>query len=135
MSIAGPSTNHVVDDEPVELQYISLVLGRAGYEVVGTTSGPSAISVLEGRSDVALVIADCRMPHMSGSRLLSEIVVRWPGIKLVATSGAPEPDDLPREATFLQKPYRPSVLTRHVDERLRSPRQVSLRRDPSPGVP
>jgi CheY-like chemotaxis protein len=119
MSTAGLPTILVVDDEPVELQFTSLVLGRAGYEVVETASGPSALTVLETRSDVVLVIADCRMPYMSGPQLLSQIAVRWPDIKLIATSGGQEPDDLPDEATFLQKPYRPSVLTRHVDGRLK----------------
>ena len=118
MSTAGPTTILAVDDEPVELQFISLVLGRAGYEVIGTASGLGALSVLDSRADVALVIADCRMPHMSGPQLLSQIAVRWPHIKLIATSGAPAPNDLPHEATFLQKPYRPSLLTDHVDGRL-----------------
>lgn len=130
MSTAGPTTILAVDDEPVELQFISLVLGRAGYEVIGTASGLSALSVLEARSDVALVIADCRMPHMSGPQLLGEIAVRWPEIKLIATSGAPEPDNLPGEATFLQKPYRPSALARHVDGRLNRIQETPLRRDP-----
>jgi DNA-binding NtrC family response regulator len=127
MSTAGPTTILAVDDEPVELQFITLVLGRAGYEVIGTASGLSALSVLDTRADVALVIADCRMPHMSGPQLLSEIAIRWPHIKLIATSGAPAPDGLPHEATFLQKPYRPSVLTDHVDGRLNKAQEPSFR--------
>ena len=126
MSTAGPITILAVDDEPVELQFITLVLGRAGYEVIGTASGLSALALLEARSDVALVIADCRMPHMSGPELLGQIAVRWPNIKLIATSGAPEPDNLIGEATFLQKPYRPSVLTHHVDRRLNRVQETPL---------
>ncbi|HEX2556247.1 MAG TPA: response regulator [Microvirga sp.] len=126
MSTAGPTIILAVDDEPVELQFIALVLGRAGYEVIGTASGPSALAVLEARSDVALVVADCRMPHMSGPELLGQIAVRWPEIKLIATSGAPEPDDLPDKTTFLQKPYRPSVLTHHVDRRLNRVQETPL---------
>lgn len=118
MPAPGLNTVLAVDDEPVELQFIALVLRRSGYDVVETTSGHEALAILEVRPDVTLVIADCRMPHMSGSQLLGRIAARWPGIKLVATSGAPPPDGIPVQATFLQKPYRPTVLARHIDERL-----------------
>ncbi len=121
MPTPGRNTVLAVDDEPVELQFIALVLRRSGFEVIETTSGHEALSVLEARPEVTLVIADCRMPHMSGPQLLSRIAVRWPEIKLVATSGAPRPEGVPVQATFLQKPYRPTVLARHIEERLAVP--------------
>jgi hypothetical protein len=40
-------------------------------------------------------------------------------MKLIASSGDPKPPDMPEVASFLAKPYRPSVMIAHVAERLR----------------
>jgi CheY-like chemotaxis protein len=108
----------VVDDEPAVRQVAAFALRGVGYEVLEASGGDEALVILAERSDVHLVMLDCRMPKMTGPELAKEILTRWPTIKLVAASGDPRSSDLPAEATFLRKPFRPSVLREHVMERL-----------------
>jgi CheY-like chemotaxis protein len=108
----------VVDDEPSVRQVAASALRRAGYEVLEASGGDEALVILAERPDVRLVMLDCRMPKMTGPELAKAILARWPAVRLVAASGDPRSPDLPAEATFLRKPFRPSVLREHVTERL-----------------
>jgi CheY-like chemotaxis protein len=114
-----PTVILAVDDEPGVRQLIGLSLRRVGYEVLEAAGGEEALAILAERPDVTLVLLDCRMPGMSGSELAKAILVQWPAMKLIASSGDPKPPDMPEVASFLAKPYRPSVMIAHVAERLR----------------
>jgi CheY-like chemotaxis protein len=62
----------VVDDDPDTLEFMKLVLGRAGYRVTGASSGREALLALGGRSfDLALV--DMFLPGMDGLELCRRI--------------------------------------------------------------
>jgi DNA-binding NtrC family response regulator len=74
----------VVDDEPVNLRTL-MRLFRQDYEVVTADSGLEALRLLE-QHDVALLIADQRMPEMTGIELMKETVaVRPHMIKILLT--------------------------------------------------
>jgi CheY-like chemotaxis protein len=66
-----------VDDDPRVLAAIRRCLRREGYDVLTAESAREALERLaDGAAD--LVIADQRMPGMSGTDLLSEIRERFP---------------------------------------------------------
>jgi CheY-like chemotaxis protein len=76
----------VVDDDPKVLAALRRCLRREGYEVV--TAG-GAREALERLSDGAadLVIADLRMPGMTGTELLGEIRGRFPQTSCAILTG------------------------------------------------
>lgn len=62
----------LVEDEPVNLQVLDLMLQSLGHEVVTATCGPQALAAI-GTQDFDLVMSDLHMPGMDGERLLAEI--------------------------------------------------------------
>lgn len=60
----------IVDDEPQVITALKDLL-EDNYNVFGRNSGSAALSFLEGRPDVSLIISDQRMPEMSGHEFLS----------------------------------------------------------------
>jgi CheY-like chemotaxis protein len=63
----------LVDDDARNIFALSSVLERRGMEVLTATTGSEAISVLESRSDVAIVLMDIMMPGMDGYETIQVI--------------------------------------------------------------
>ena len=104
----------VVDDEPVVVDAIRLVLGHEGFTV---TAAPDAESALAhpalGRC--ALVLCDLMLPGLSGLDALRELRARRPGLPIVMITGyatpALEESILAAGAAgFLPKPFDESEL-------------------------
>jgi two-component system NtrC family response regulator len=75
----------VVDDEVDYLIIMKDLLGEAGYEVI---TAPSAIEALKiaGTYDPDLVLADMKMPKMSGIELLDELHRLYPDLPVIITT-------------------------------------------------
>src|SRR5688572_6479336 len=58
-----------VDDEPVMLEALSRTLGRR-YAVKTAPGGAEGLRMLADHPDIAVVVADMRMPGMDGATLL-----------------------------------------------------------------
>jgi response regulator NasT len=57
----------LVDDDPLLLEYLSTVLGHAGYDTLTANSAAEALQrVAEREADIALALLDVSMPGMSG---------------------------------------------------------------------
>ena len=65
------STILVVDDEPNIIEVLEIVLVDEGLEVLKSSSGQEALSILREK-DVDVVISDIQMPDFSGVELLRE---------------------------------------------------------------
>jgi response regulator RpfG family c-di-GMP phosphodiesterase len=75
----------VVDDEVNSLNMLERTL-RRDYNVFSATNGENALAIME-RNDIALVIADHRMPGMTGVELLQKILQKHPNtIRLILTA-------------------------------------------------
>jgi CheY-like chemotaxis protein len=114
----APTVILVVDDELSIRHLVGMFLRPVGYEVLEASGGEEALAILAERPDVALVLLDCKMPRMTGPELAKAILARWPTMKFIASSGEPEAPDMPKVASFIAKPYRPSVMIAHVADRL-----------------
>jgi len=88
MSEEGRPRRHnilLVDDGPNVLSVLVTLL-RVDYNVFSATSGEDALSIME-QNDIALIIADHRMPGMSGSELLEKALQMYPNTIRIILSG------------------------------------------------
>ncbi|USI74992.1 response regulator [Sphingomonas morindae] len=108
----------VVEDE-VLVRLLSVeILGELGFEVQAAENADEALALLEEDAGVSLVFSDIRMPgSMDGLGLASRVHQRWPGIRLLLTSGDTRPSttDLPDESRFLPKPFSLVSLARELE--------------------
>jgi CheY-like chemotaxis protein len=104
----------VVDDEPIVVDVIRLVLGAAGYEVAAAADVEAALAH-RALGDCRLVICDLMLPGLSGLDALRALRARRPGLSIVMTTGYATPEQeedlLAAGATaFLPKPFDDSEL-------------------------
>lgn len=119
-----------VDDDPETLGSLRRLLRREPYEIVTTVSAREALERL-GRSPVDIVIADERMPDISGTEFLRIVEERSPATARLIVSGHPmggesrdEPDLV---QYFIPKPWR--------DEELRDLLRGLVKDRPAPPAP
>src|SRR5699024_3842514 len=62
----------VVDDDPINLRVMEVVLHHEQYDVTTVLSGAEAIELLE-QAEYDLIISDVMMPHMSGFELVKKV--------------------------------------------------------------
>ena len=118
----GTETVLVVDDEAALRSVASRILSRHGYRVLTAGNGGEAILLLERHEGpIDLLLSDVVMPGMSGPQLGERLQQRYPGIKLLFTSGYT--DDVALRyglggdrVQFIGKPYSIVDLTRKVRE-------------------
>jgi CheY-like chemotaxis protein len=104
----------IVEDEFLLRLDAANMIGAAGFEVVEAADADEAIEILEARRDITVVFTDIQMPgSMDGLKLARAVRGRWPPIKIIATSGHlnVEEMDLPEGGRFLPKPYSPGQVT------------------------
>ncbi|MBK8479738.1 MAG: sigma-54-dependent Fis family transcriptional regulator [Proteobacteria bacterium] len=120
----------VVDDEESIRQLLKNVLGREGLEVSLAASGAEALVALE-HEPIDVVLADVRMPGMSGLELLAEVQQRWPELVILIMSAYGSVDAaieaLKQGAyDYIAKPFRPVeavLMIRKAEERERLRRE------------
>jgi CheY-like chemotaxis protein len=85
----------------------------AGFGAVEAANSRQALDVLEGRSDVGIILSDIDMPPgIDGMALVAIVRRRWPPISIILVSGhlaSPEVR-IPEGGVFFSKPYRPSEV-------------------------
>src|SRR3954468_15184386 len=102
-----PAVVLIVEDEMVLRMRAVDMVEDAGYTPLEALDAAEAVTILESRSDVALMCTDIQMPgQMDGLGLAHEVHQRWPAIKIIVVSGQLKlPDlDLPPHSRFLGKP-------------------------------
>ena len=76
----------IVEDEVLTSEYLEFVLQKAGYEVVPASSAEEAITILEHRDDVDLVVTDINLPGgLNGLQLAAVVRDRWPSVKTASS--------------------------------------------------
>ncbi|MEI6562318.1 MAG: ATP-binding protein [Verrucomicrobiota bacterium] len=106
----------VEDDAPVR-KSLALAVRRLGFQVLSAANGDEALRILEGEREIRLVIADIVMPLLSGIEMAEIVHRRWPGIKIILTSGytVEAPTEASAEYTaFLPKPLPRGALIQTI---------------------
>ncbi|PZV14235.1 MAG: adenylate cyclase [Leptolyngbya sp.] len=83
----------VVDDEPDNLDLLYRTFYRE-FKVLRAENGPAALEILSNEGDVAVIISDQRMPHMSGTEFLSLTATQYPDIIRIILTGYTDVEDL-----------------------------------------
>jgi DNA-binding response OmpR family regulator len=107
----------LVDDDAFVRDALSLGLTDAGLKVL-TAPGAAAGFDIITRQRVDLLVTDMNMPGTDGAEFIVQVRARWPGLPIVAISGADHVDgrpvaDIARELgadAALQKPFRANEL-------------------------
>src|SRR4029079_19093203 len=88
----------IVEDEMMLRMRAVNMVEDAGYAPVEALDTDEAVSILESRSDIALMCTDIQLPgSMDGLGLAHTVHKRWPVIKIILMSGQLNPAsiDLP----------------------------------------
>jgi DNA-binding NtrC family response regulator len=106
----------VVADDDNQRALLSTLLEESEMEVLEYDNAEAAISVLDriGKS-VCFLFTDVKLAgRMSGSALAAKAKDRFPHIDVVVTSSS-LPPELPGDAKFMPKPWRPLDVLREVE--------------------
>jgi PAS domain S-box-containing protein len=117
----------VVDDRPIDREFLAMLLGHGGHVVLAAADGEQGLSIARsGRPD--LIIADILMPRMDGLRLVRELRSD-PGLARVAVMiysasyDSLKVQDLTTGygVTVLPRPSEPEAILRAVENALALP--------------
>jgi len=76
----------VIDDEPLLLQSIRIMLGSQGYDVITACSGAAAVECL-GQGAIDLVLLDIMLPDTDGYQLMGRITTTYPDTPVIVITG------------------------------------------------
>ncbi len=119
-AVAGGTGEWVlaVEDNAALRRIVMRQLADLGYCAVEADSAAAALAILE-RQKIDAIFTDIVMPgEVDGFALAQQVVARWPGVKVLLTSGFPEAKlndqlgALGPSARLLSKPYRKDELAR-----------------------
>jgi CheY-like chemotaxis protein len=109
----------IVDDESLIRWDLVALVEEAGCMAYEAANADEAIRLLERHEEIRVVLTDINMPgSMDGLKLAHYVRGRWPPVKIIVTSGQMKlrREDLPADAAFIGKPYRPE----HIRSALRA---------------
>lgn len=115
--IFGKRTALVVDDDPAIRRMMERALEADGFRVLGAGDGREALRILGEVDEIAVIVADLRMPRLDGRNLAAVLAEREgaPPILFVSGYDSPAgPHHLP--GPFLAKPFKPEMLVKRVRE-------------------
>jgi DNA-binding response OmpR family regulator len=107
-----------IDDDPSILELLHAVLSSEGHEVVFAATGAQALQLVLGR-EFDLVIADMKLPDLSGAEIIRATKAQAPGLPTLGISAAADPA-VEAEALdagvgrFLRKPFLVADLLSEV---------------------
>jgi DNA-binding NtrC family response regulator len=109
----------VVEDDELLRTCSAEIVANAGFASVEAANADEAVTILENRSDIALLLTDIQMPgSMDGLKLALTVHHRWPGIKIILVSGGVEAleSERPVNSRFFSKPFRALQMIQGLQE-------------------
>ena len=114
----------VVEDDPIVLNTVHVMLEDAGFCVLTATNSTEAIQIADGFYEtIHLLLSDVMMPDMSGPIISKILKKHRPEMRVMLMSGYPQDDIafLNNGWQFIQKPFVPVTLVEKVNEILHAP--------------
>ena len=107
----GSHTILVVDDDPLIAMTMAALLDDIGHRTIEAHSGDDALSALEHRSEIDLMITDYAMPNMNGLELVDQVRAKLPDLPVILASGYAElPTGAASDVVRLSKPFERADL-------------------------
>ena len=133
MTTAGSGPIFLVDDDPLVLESITLLLCEYGFEVYPFSNGFDALAGLR-RLSAHVVLTDVNMPELTGIQLLEKIHVMDPDIPVILMTGYAELDMALAAIKmgafdFVLKPLAPPYLIHSIEKGLNNKRLVVLEKN------
>ena len=117
----GNGTILVIDDEEIIRRLHKAVLERWGFRVLTAVDGREGVELFrQHQDDIACILLDLVMPHMSGEETFRELRRLKDGIRVIIVSGCCSKEDVRGLLAekgivgFLQKPYQVQRLIEAV---------------------
>jgi two-component system, response regulator PdtaR len=93
------------------------IMDDAGFMALQASDADEALTILESRSDIALMLTSVTMPgSMDGLNLAHTVCKRWPAIKIIIASGQVRliGYDLPKDSRLFLKPYHAQTMISEI---------------------
>lgn len=112
----------VVDDEDEIRKILARILEKEGFEVIEASNGSTALEIVREQR-VNIVLADLKMPGMSGMELLEAIKIIHPEIEVIMITGQGTIEDavecLKKGAyDFITKPFKKVQIIKSISKAL-----------------
>ena len=123
-----------VDDEENILHYLKRLLRKEDYRLLTASSGTEGLKILE-ENDVQVVMADQRMPQMSGTEFLAIVKERYAHTMRIVLSGYTEVDTITESINkghiykFFLKPWNDKSLKIEISQALDQYDMIRVNRD------
>jgi serine phosphatase RsbU (regulator of sigma subunit) len=129
-----PSRILIVDDEPLNLDYLEQELEDLGYEVLSARNGQEALAFVEV-DEPDMILLDIMMPLMDGFEVLSRLKAEqhWRDIPVVVISALSDMNNVVKGIElgaddYLPKPFDPILLQARIRAGLEKKRLRDLER-------
>jgi DNA-binding NtrC family response regulator len=117
----------VADDDLMMLDAMSVMLRRAGYEVLPADGPRQALEIVRNHPHFDVVVSDLVMPEMQGTQLVREIGELSPQTAgLLMTGAVVKSADVPGGVPVLKKPFAMRNLISAVEAALARAEQLSV---------
>jgi FixJ family two-component response regulator len=118
--MSGSGEIFIVDDDPLVLNALTIVLAREGYQVTGFAEGASFLAAAKSRTPTCIIL-DVQMPGQSGLDILKELNAQQYPAPIFIISGV---GDIPMAVEaiksgaldFIEKPFDASTVVTRVRE-------------------
>lgn len=119
-----PSVVLIVEDDALLAETALEMIEDAGLPAISVDSVDAALDYLKENADkVAAMFSDVRLKGpLNGVELAAFVAVRWPAIAICVTSGVAleRPYRLPRNASFMPKPWKALEVLSFVEQATRA---------------
>ena len=127
----------IVDDDPNEMNSLTIGLRLEGFDAVGVNTGTEALALME-QTEYAAVLIDLMMPEMNGLQLARRIRTDYPSTMTIMMSAYHlSPVQLAKADTgvvgFVPKPYCFDDLVRFIHQKLNPSDQMPVSSDNTSG--
>ncbi|MBW1708642.1 MAG: sigma-54-dependent Fis family transcriptional regulator [Deltaproteobacteria bacterium] len=112
----------VVEDDDLARKNLEYILTKEGHEVVSTSSGAQALSLLE-KQEFNLVLTDLRMKHVDGMQVLNKVRTEQPHTEVIMITAYATVDSAVEAMRhgayyYISKPYKIELVRKVVREAL-----------------
>ena len=117
MTGKSPHVVLIVEHDALLKSLTADIMQDAGFAVLQASDADEAVTILESRSDIALLLTSVIMPgRTDGVGLVHMVCKRWPAVKTVIASGQRRlrGRGLPKDSRFFLKPYHVQTMISEI---------------------